>query len=72
MGVLNVRNGKFVLQFRYRGQRCREQTQLHDNKANRNRLERLLKRIEAEIFLDTFDYTSYFPKSPCSVVAKLS
>ncbi|WP_406707621.1 Arm DNA-binding domain-containing protein [Vibrio methylphosphonaticus] len=27
MGVLNVRNGKLVLQFRYRGQRCREQTQ---------------------------------------------
>ncbi|MGL6314159.1 Arm DNA-binding domain-containing protein [Vibrio sp. WXL103] len=63
MGVLNVRNGKLVLQFRYRGQRCREQTQLPDNKANRNRLERLLKRIEAEIVLDTFDYSAYFPKS---------
>nr|WP_286036922.1 site-specific integrase [Vibrio sp. SCSIO 43140] len=34
-----------------------------DNKANRNRLERLLKRIEAEIVLDTFDYSAYFPKS---------
>ncbi|MCG9625801.1 site-specific integrase [Vibrio mediterranei] len=63
MGVLNVRNGKLVLQFRYRGQRCREQTQLPDNKPNRNRLERLLKRIEAEIILDTFDYSAYFPKS---------
>ncbi|MCY9854728.1 site-specific integrase [Vibrio mediterranei] len=63
MGVLNVRNGKLVLQFRYRGQRCREQTQLPDNKPNRNRLERLLKRIEAEIVLDTFDYSAYFPKS---------
>lgn len=63
MGVLNVRNGKIVLQFRYKSQRCREQTQLPDNKANRIRLERLLKRIEAEIVLDTFDYEAYFPKS---------
>lgn len=63
MGILNVRNGKLVLQFRYRGQRCREQTQLPDNKSNRNRLDRLLKRIEAEIVLDTFDYSAYFPKS---------
>ncbi|WP_394243829.1 Arm DNA-binding domain-containing protein [Vibrio astriarenae] len=60
---MNVRSGKLVLQFRYRGQRCREQTQLPDNKPNRNRLERLLKRIEAEIILDTFDYSTYFPKS---------
>ncbi len=63
MGVLNVRNGKLVLQFRYKGQRCREQTQLADNKANRTRLERLLKKIEAEIVLDTFDYAKYFPNS---------
>ena len=63
MGVLNVRNGKLVLQFRYKGQRCREQTQLQDNRANRSRTERLLKRIEAEIVLDTFDYSKYFPNS---------
>lgn len=64
MGVINIRNGKIVLQFRYKGQRCREQTQLVDNKVNRNRLEQLLKRIEAEIVLDTFDYSTYFPNSP--------
>jgi integrase len=63
MGVLNTRNGKLVLQFRYRKKRCREQTQLIDNKANRSRLERLLKKIEAEIVLDTFDYSNYFPNS---------
>ncbi|MGX9417744.1 Arm DNA-binding domain-containing protein [Vibrio sp. WJH972] len=63
MGVINVRNEKLVLQFRYKGKRCREQTQLADNKTNRNRLERLMKKVEAEIVLDTFDYSKYFPNS---------
>ncbi|MEZ8196221.1 Arm DNA-binding domain-containing protein [Vibrio cortegadensis] len=63
MGVLNVRNGKLVLQFRYKGQRCREHTQLVNNAVNTKRLENLLKRIEAEIVLDSFDYKKYFPQS---------
>ncbi|MGF1860545.1 Arm DNA-binding domain-containing protein [Photobacterium profundum] len=63
MGVLNVRNDKLVIQFRYKGQRCREQTQLINNTANRKRLDRLLIRIEAEIILNTFDYQKYFPNS---------
>ncbi|MDG3085385.1 site-specific integrase [Vibrio hannami] len=63
MGVINVRNNKLVLQFRYKGQRCREQTQLLDTAANRKRLTNLLKRIEAEIIIDTFDYEKYFPNS---------
>ncbi|MGY5612498.1 Arm DNA-binding domain-containing protein [Vibrio brasiliensis] len=68
MGVINVRNSKLVLQFRYKGQRCREQTQLPDTAANRKRLTNLLKRIEAEIIIDTFDYEKYFPNS--NAVAK--
>ncbi|WP_406734601.1 site-specific integrase [Vibrio scophthalmi] len=63
MSVLNVRNGKLVLQFRYQGQRCREQTQLPDNRSNRQRLERMLKKIESEIILGSFDYSKYFPNS---------
>ncbi|WP_418114619.1 DUF3596 domain-containing protein [Vibrio scophthalmi] len=63
MGVLNVRNGKLVIQFRYKGCRCREQTQLIDNQINRNRLDRMLKKIEAEIVLETFEYARYFPHS---------
>jgi len=63
MGVINVRNNKLVLQFRYKGQRCREQTQLPDTTANRKRLTSLLKRIEAEIIIETFDYEKYFPNS---------
>ncbi|MDW1928591.1 DUF3596 domain-containing protein [Vibrio sp. 947] len=63
MGVINVRNNKLVLQFRYKGQRCREQTQLPDTSANRKRLSHLLKKIEAEIIIDIFDYEKYFPNS---------
>ncbi len=63
MGVINIRSGKLVIDFRFKGQRCREQTQLTDTPANRRRLEKLLKCIEADITLGTFDYAKYFPKS---------
>ena len=63
MGSINVRRGKLIYDFRYRGIRCREQSQLEDTKPNRKRLEQILKRIESEITLDQFDYGKYFPAS---------
>ncbi|MEE2651421.1 MAG: DUF3596 domain-containing protein [Pseudomonadota bacterium] len=63
MAAIGVRAGRIYLDFRYRGQRCREQTKLEDNPANRKRAKQILERIEAEITLDTFDYAQYFPKS---------
>jgi len=63
MGTINTRNGKLVADFRYMNQRCREQTQLNDTSANRKRLTRLLKTIEAEILLGNFEYAKYFPSS---------
>jgi integrase len=54
---------RLFLDFQYRGQRCREFTALNDNAANRKKLEALLKRIEAEITLGSFDYATYFPGS---------
>lgn len=63
MGSINVRNGRLVADFRYMNQRCREQTQLIDTSANRKRLTRLLKTIEAEILLGNFEYSKYFPNS---------
>lgn len=63
MGSINVRGNKLVLDFRYKGQRCREQTKLEDNPANRKRLKSILERIEAEILLGTFNYATYFPNS---------
>lgn len=64
MASINTRRGKLVVDFRFMGKRRREQTVLDDNTANRRKLGKLLERMEAEITLGTFDYASYFPKSP--------
>lgn len=66
MGSVRVRAStqKLFFDFKYRGTRCREQTALDDTPANRKKLQSLLKRIEAEITLGTFEYHKYFPDSP--------
>lgn len=66
MGSIRVReaSNKLFFDFRYRGKRCREQTALSDTPPNRKKLEQILKRIEAEITLGTFEYQKYFPSSP--------
>lgn len=56
--------GNLYFDFRYGGKRCREQTSLPANAANRKRLEKVLQKIEAEITLGTFEYGKYFPNSP--------
>jgi len=65
MASIRVRDstGKLFLDFRYQNQRCREQTSLEDTPVNRRKLETILKKIEAEITLGTFDYSRYFPGS---------
>jgi integrase len=63
MGSINAKNDKLFLDFRYKGVRCKEYTQLSDTRVNRARLNRLLKTIEAEITLGTFDYAKFFPRS---------
>ena len=57
-------SGKLVLDFRYQGVRCREQTLLDDTATNRRRLEKLLEKIEQDISLGIFDYAKTFPNSP--------
>jgi integrase len=61
MGTLITRSGILYLDFRHRNQRCREVTRLPDTPQNRKRCDAMLKRIEAEIVLGTFDYAAYFP-----------
>lgn len=56
--------GKLFFDFRYAGKRCREQTTLDNTTSNRRKLESILKRIEAEITLGTFEYHRHFPNSP--------
>jgi len=63
MGSINVRSGKLLLDFRFKGERCREQTKLTDSPANKKRAKQILERIEAEITLGTFKYWDYFPNS---------
>lgn len=65
MGKVRVRpeTGRLQIDFSYKGVRCREQTKLLDTNENRKKVEQLLKRIEAEIVLGTFDYRNYFPGS---------
>ncbi|MBW2185825.1 MAG: DUF3596 domain-containing protein [Deltaproteobacteria bacterium] len=65
MGKVRVRTetGKLYLDFTYLGVRCREQTTLQDSIENRRNVSRLLKKIEAQITIDQFDYRSVFPGS---------
>lgn len=66
MGNVSVRKetGKLYFDFRYHGQRCREQTLLENTPENIRKMQAMLKRIDAEITLGTFDYARYFPASP--------
>lgn len=56
-------SNKLFLDFRWKGERCREYTTLDDTPTNRKKLQKLLERIEAEIKLGTFDYAKVFPGS---------
>lgn len=64
MGSVRVRpeTGLLFLDFKYQGQRMREQTALPDTPTNRKRLQKALDRIEAEIALGSFDYQKTFGK----------
>ena len=63
MGNISERSNKLVIEFRAEGIRCREQTNLPATSANRKRMDKLLKVIEAEVVLGTFDFCKYFPNS---------
>ena len=56
-------NKRLFFDFYYLGERFREQTLLIECPENRRRLERLIKQIDAEITLGTFEYARYFPES---------
>ena len=64
MASISIRSNKLVLDFRYNGIRCREQTALEDTKNNRAKLSKLASDIEAAIRLKQFVYSDYFPDSP--------
>lgn len=65
MAKVNVRKetGKLVIDFTYRGVRCREQTALADNAANRRRAGLVLASLKAAISNGSFVYRVFFPDS---------
>ena len=65
MGSIRARKdtGALFFDFIYRNIRCRELTTLKDTPENRRNMEKVLRKIEAEILLGQFDYASYFPGS---------
>ena len=65
MGSVRVRKdtGQLFFDFIYLGNRCREHTTLSDSLVHRRKMEKMMKRIDAEIVLGQFDYGRYFPNS---------
>ena len=63
MASIRDLNGKLFFDFRFKGTRCREYTAVEDTKANRTKMEKILKKIEDDIEAGTFDYRRYFPGS---------
>lgn len=55
--------GKLVIDFTYRGVRCREQTALADTPQNRRKAEAVVARIKAALSAGTFAYAKFFPGS---------
>lgn len=62
--------GKLVIDFTYRGVRCREQTALPDTPQNRKRAGSVVERIKAAMSAGTFVYGDHFPGS--SLAARFS
>jgi integrase len=69
MGSIRRRSdtGLLFIDFRFQGERCREQTALLDSPANRKRLAKVLTRIEEAISVGTFNYRDFFPNSKNAV-----
>lgn len=62
MASVRVRpdTGRLFLDFRWNGRRYRQQTTLADTPKNRERLQKVLDRIQKEIDAGTFDYAAFF------------
>jgi integrase len=55
--------GKLVIDFTYRGVRCREQTALPDTPQNQKRVQAVIEKIKMAQIEGTFNYRDYFPQS---------
>jgi integrase len=55
--------GYLYFDFRYKGVRCKEYTELKNSSENMKLMKQALKTIESEIMLGIFSYVKYFPGS---------
>ncbi len=73
MPTIYARQDVLYIDFRYKGQRCRERTGLPDDELNRRKLAQFCQRMEAQITLGQFDFCKTFPNSPrCEVFKQLA
>ena len=65
MGSVRTRKdtGALFFDFIYKEIRCRELTTLKDTPENRRTMEKMSKKIDAEMLLGQFNYADYFPTS---------
>ena len=64
MGSIVERYGKLYLDFRFKGKRLRESSNLSDTPANKKRLAATMAQMELQIKAGTFDFAYHFPNSP--------
>ena len=64
MATIYAHRDVLYLDFRFKGQRCRERTGLPDSELNRRKLTQFCQRMEAQIVLGQFDFCKTFPNSP--------
>lgn len=62
-GVRPTSNSSIQIDFKWRGERCRERISLPPTSANLKYAKRLKATIEHEIATHTFDYAKHFPQS---------
>lgn len=55
--------GKLVIDFTYRGVRCREQTALPETPQNQKRVQAVIEKIKKAQIEGAFNYRDYFPQS---------
>ncbi len=63
MAKLRWEKGRLFVDFIFRGERCREFLHLPKTQDNKIAARQLVKKIEAELALGTFDYAATFPRS---------
>ena len=63
MAFINTSRSRLLIDFSFRGVRCREYVGLQDTKDGRAKAKQIRIQIEAELVAGTFEYVKWFPNS---------